>query len=712
MGGAEDYNNKQRRNIIEEIEELQNILLCSKCYKENEYIIPNCLVDTDNNEIEYECHKHGILNEDNIFYFKTCRIKDELNECQIHKEIKYCAWCKICHKNICHLCFSEELKKNHNYILYNSLLNENEEEKFVKKKIIDIKNYYKEIILYYKDITKYQKEIILLKKIIKSNEYYYNLFYKKNIINYQTIFGLKNNMKILMDNYSKYAYMYRYKYSIFLSFIKGKDIKELNQKKVIFKEKYNILDVVIFNSELFDEKNDENNSNKGYNKAIFLYCSNSNDNKCILIYNMEGNLLNTIYYNFKTIRVLKFMQYKSNILLILNKEDFSDIFFTFYIFSSDFEDYEIKKIYFKFSNLGNNFFNEDNAFKNINICSFANETKIFKIENNIILLFYLYNIYIIKINDSSIFGGLKYYKDNNLKKDANMKNQIEVIHHFKYFLNIIPIYNTNIDNKGIINFIALNFDSELAPEDELLLTQSAPLNTFINQHENYDESNYVIKERYIIKLKNLICNYENLVIYDNINQFFKAKKIVSNSIERIKIYAKLKKFDKEFEYQNLSKFPLCLTDNLNLMKMQVNKCDLIYCYSKNYILLLLNNTVYQINFNTGEVITIYELDIHINININKGDVLSQYRILTIIHYFNKDLNKFDELILLTNTFPPHSIYPYFWRSDEIEQIKPFCLPDFKNIYEVNFFESSSNILQDSLNMERILVDIDGMTIFK
>ena len=735
MGGTEDYNKIKRRGLedtmdkTEEyvcVEELQNILLCRECYKENQYIIPNFLIDTNNNEIEYECYKHGILKEDNIFYFKAWKIKDKLNECQIHKEMKFCAWCKICNKNICHSCFPEELKNNHNYILYNSLLTENEVDKFVKNKLINLKKYYEEIKIYYKDVDKYEKKIILLHKIIQSIEYYYNLFFNKNIINYQIVFGLRNTMKILMDNYNEYEYMYNNKYSLFLSFIKGKEIKDLNQLKVSFPEKYRILDTLIFNTELFDEESDINNRNKGYNKVIFLYCLNSKNKRCILIYNMEGNLLKSIDYDFEGRKLLKFIQYKSNILIIFNSENII-YYFTFYIFSSDFKDYETKKIEINFSILNDdNLVNVANIYKNIPICSFTNGPNIFKIENNKILLFFSYTRYVLKINDASIFNNSIYYKDNNLKKDTNMEKQIELIHNFKYYLNVIPIYNTNIDNKGILNFIALSFDSELAPEYELLLTQDEP-HTFISKPEN-NEPNYLYLGKYMVKLKNFTTNDYFHKYYETFLEFCMQKLIWGSAlttISKIKIYGKLTKFDNEFEIQNLSKFPLCLNDTLNLMKINNTHCELVYCYSKKYLLLLLNNTIYQINNNTGEAITIYELDINIftnnifdntkdimNNNTNKENILSQYYILRIIHYFNKDLRKFEELLLLTNTFSESYIYPYFWNLDEIEQIKPFRLPDLKNIYEVNFFESSNNILQDSLDMERILVDTDGITIFK
>ena len=46
------------------------------------------------------------------------KLKIALNKCKDHEDNAYCGWCDECGKNLCFLCISEELRKNHKYTLY------------------------------------------------------------------------------------------------------------------------------------------------------------------------------------------------------------------------------------------------------------------------------------------------------------------------------------------------------------------------------------------------------------------------------------------------------------------------------------------------------------------------------------------------------------------------------------------------------------------
>ena len=690
------------------MEDIRSTLLCSQCKKDNQYTIPISSIKSESNEIEHKCIKHGILNENNLFHFELDeKIIVNVKECQIHNQNTLCGWCNICGKNLCQICIGEELRKNHDYILFNSLLTENDIDEFVKNKIINLKKFYKEIKIYYVDMKKYEKEIKLLNNIIKLNEFYYNLFFKKELLNYHIILGLKNNMKALSDNYEKYEKMYNFKYNIFLSFIKGKDIDELNQIKVQIPKIDEISEVLIFNSELFDEINEVNNTINNYNAVIFLI---SKANKTILVYNMEGKLLNTLSLGNEKILSSFFIQYKSNILLNFYRESNLKHYFSFYVFSSDFKNYElidkinISKIISQ--NIDSNQYNFNN---DIPIFSFNNRGKMLKIENNKIIILYSFEIYVIKINDSLIFKNKKYYKDNNINKDYNINENIILIHKFKYYLDIIPIYNIN--NNGILNYILLQFDSELSQADEKLLYQKS-INIINKQDVTIISQSEYINKKYYIKLKNFTSKKNEYFKHDNFFDYYNSKANwnveVLTIIKRIKIYSKLAKYNKEFECLNNYKCQLTSNDTLNLLKIKNAYCDLIYSYEKNYILLLINNSIYQINNNNGELITIFELDICFENDNN----LSQYYLLRKIHYYNKDLRAIKELLLFINTVSKNNIFPYFLDCHEYKQMKPFFLPNFRNIFEINFFESSQNALKDSLNMERIIIDTDGIIIFK
>ena len=93
------------------------VLLCKKCYENNEYYIPLYKRNKETNIIEYKCCKSHIIKEEDILKVKFNEdLKICLNncECKEHKNNVFCGWCEDCKKNICFFCLAEELKKNIN----------------------------------------------------------------------------------------------------------------------------------------------------------------------------------------------------------------------------------------------------------------------------------------------------------------------------------------------------------------------------------------------------------------------------------------------------------------------------------------------------------------------------------------------------------------------------------------------------------------------
>ena len=398
------------------------VIFCGECTKENKFEIPLCIWNKNLNEIEYKCRRHNKLNENNLFDIKiTDKLKIQLKECQIHKNKIFCGWCDECNKNLCQICIGDELRKAHNYILYSSLFDENIEEEFVLKKIKMIKSLFEVIKNVYSYIDEYSYDIKSLENIIKCNEIIYNIYFKQKIVNYQTIINLKQNINDLNENYEKFKLLCDNIDNVFISFIKGKDINNLNTIKI--PEIKNISKIIILNSEMYDEENNENNKyiednnlSNNNNKVFVLLIKEYNK---LLIYNMNGFKINeiTLNLNFKIFHEM--IQYKSNILLL-----FYGSFISFLIFSNDFKEYE-------FTDEINieEFIIKDNLLfsHSIPLFSLKSKNKIIKIDENTIVIFYLCKIYIIKLNKYLIFKDKRYYPYKNFINEINSTKNIELI---------------------------------------------------------------------------------------------------------------------------------------------------------------------------------------------------------------------------------------------------------------------------------------------
>ena len=199
-----------------------------------------------------------------------------------------------------------------------------------------------------------------------------------------------------------------------------------------------------------------------------------------------------------------------------------------------------------------------------------------------------------------------------------------------------------------------------------------------------------------------------ILIYDYKRNLFDYHKDVQleeslyTAVEnKIIISVEVEKNDRNFNFINKFEFKLSRTEILYLLKSQNNYINLVYMYSKNYLLFIINNNIYQIDDINNQVITIYNIDINFNKDFMYFDIC-------IIHYYMKDLKKIEELILLKYK---NYVYPYYLNNHEITQIKEFNLPEFKEIIEINFLESPNSALTDSLIAKRILVNKDSIIIF-
>ena len=382
------------------------------------------------------------------------------------------------------------------------------------------------------------------------------------------------------------------------------------------------------------------------------------------------------------------------------------IFFYFILFSKDFKNYELVKLdlyeikaFFKF-----------NMRERIPVCSFDYKKKIFKIFDNEIALFESNNIYVIKFNNNLIFQNVKYYhnKENINNKDNN-PFKIELIldlnkERKKNYIDCIPIYYASTEEKGINNFLTITFNAKLDVKnivEELKLSpllSTDPIETDIISSKLVFIKNFnILRNNQVIIGNSLIESKNNLYDY---NKEIKLDEKLYTAVEnKIIISIEVEKNDRNFKFINKFEFNLPRSEILYLLKSDNNYINLVYMYSKNYLLFIMNDKIYQIDDINNQVITIYNIDINF---VNLKNII-EYDICT-VHYYMKDLKKIEELILLKYK---NFVYPYYLDNHEIRQIKEFYFPEFKEIIEVNFFESSNSALTDSLESKRILVIYDN-----
>ena len=87
------------------------IVLCKKCYENNEYFIPLYQKGKKEYEIELICPKRHIMEKDNIIEKNLDdKLKLNIQNCPIHHEI-FCGWSEDELRNICFYDVGELLVK-------------------------------------------------------------------------------------------------------------------------------------------------------------------------------------------------------------------------------------------------------------------------------------------------------------------------------------------------------------------------------------------------------------------------------------------------------------------------------------------------------------------------------------------------------------------------------------------------------------------------
>ena len=679
-----------------------NILLCSTCFNQQKYIIPLFINDEKENELIYKCYKHNILNENNIYCIKlTDKLKIKLNECPIHKRENFCGWCEECDYNLCQICIGEELtKKKHSFILYNSVVSKNFEKEFINSQIIKLKDNLKKLKIYYEDVVECEKDIKYFEKQINIIEFCYNLFFEQNIINYQILLNLKINLEDIPKSFEKFKLMYENRHKVFLSFIKGKYIKEIESREFQNEISYKN-NILILNPSLYDDEVKDDSQNENYENFVIIF---NNFMETIYVYNMNGNLIHSIILDRSILPFLNpisMIQYQSNIILLYDSS-----FFYFILFSNDFKNYELVKLDLYDIKA---FFKLDMR-KRISICSFDYKKKIIKIFENKIALFESNNIFVIKFNNNLIFQNAKYYHNKeNIDNKNNNPFKIELIldlnkERKKNYIDCIPIYYTSTEEKGIKNFLTITFNAKLDVKNIVEELKLSPLLSTDPIETDIISSKLVFIKNFNILRNNQVINDNSLYEYkNNLHDYRKAIKLdekLYTAVEnKIIISVEVEKNDRDFKFINKFEFNLPRSEILYLLKSDNNYINLVYMYSKNYLLFIMNDKIYQIDDINNQVITIYNIDINF---VNLKNII-EYDICT-VHYYMKDLKKIEELILLKYK---NFVYPYYLDNHEIRQIKEFYFPEFKEIIEVNFFESSNSALTDSLESKRILVIYDN-----
>ena len=419
------------------------ILLCHKCFNLQNYFIP--MKFKFNKEIKYVCPFYHKIDKENTFNVHSSNIMKKLRFCSKHEKENYCGWCKDCKINICFKC-SISGHKGHNHILFTQFVKFilYNKESFIQKNK-DLKNLIEE---YYKTNININEELIALNEIILYNKVLLNLFFEEEIINYQIIKNLVINIKDISNNYKKYKLMILHKddYKYFIPFIKNikqKQYWKINQSQITIPFLSENTTLIPLNCELYDDEKNKNDIGFYKNENAFLLYYYSEN--ILRFYNMSGmklfddiTLNNSFIYNSEN-DIIQILQYKTNILLLFYS--FKIVFLILYpdLISYDFTNEFSLKVK-----------ESDNYISAIKpIFPFFNKRKIIKMSEDTVTILNKNNFYYIKL-DKNI-----YYIDNFQERVINMELVQSGI------VDMVPIYNTELNRKGVEEIITLNVFGEL-----------------------------------------------------------------------------------------------------------------------------------------------------------------------------------------------------------------------------------------------------------
>ena len=547
------------------------IVLCKKCYENNEYFIPLYQKGKIKYEIELKCPKNHIIDKDNnINIYLDNELKKKLRECQIHNEV-FCGWIEKEFRNICFYDVGYQMKDKKDYLLYGNLfpgyseqIKQQEHIKKIKELMIKFKNDTPELI----------KEIEYLELVYKHISMNLNLFYNYKIHNYQIVKNINNVLNIItpgeVDDLDKIRLLN--KYNGILSGInkmaKDLEIKETN----LGENEYNCFEPLIGENPFNNKKN------------YFLQLKRGINNNEINIYDKDG-------YNVNKIHLFYDIFDSKNYLSLMFSEKILIIFFRrlyFYIISDDYKMCE--SFDFKFEHLlpFNHFLSDVNY-------SFDD---LLKINSTNILLINSKNGYVITF-DKELKNLIQLYKlstVNIIKANSvyymNMNNIVET--------GIIIISENSLNNKDLDNinkdskFTMFNDKMEIIHEFNFKLNHKK--NQIIKIHYAYKNNMILIfTMNKILQLK--LDTQEIITIYDITGYFNAEETNYQNLANKIKIIYNYDKANKKIEEKiliiNEEKKQFCLFEWEE--KILILKKKIIYPNLLNIIVYYPSDILYLLN---------------------------------------------------------------------------------------------------------------------
>ena len=504
------------------------IVLCKKCYENNEYFIPLYQKGKNKYEIELKCPKNHIIDKDNnINIFLDNKLKKKIGECQIHCEV-FCGWFDKELRNICFYDVGYLMKDKKDYLLYGNLvpgyveqIKQQEHIKKIKELIIKFKNDTPELI----------EEIEYLELLHKHISMNLNLFYNYKIHNYQIVKNITNVLNIItseeVDALDKTRLLN--KYNIILSGI-NKMTKDLEVKEANLGEnEYNCFEPLIGENPYNNKKN------------YFLQIKKGNNNE-INIYDQDGFNVNKIslYLGFLDAKNYLSLMFSEKVLILFFRQ-----YLHFYIISDDYKKYESYNLQFEHLLPFNHFLSDVNH-NNDDLLK-INSTNILLInnKNGYVITFdeelkYLIQLY--KLNTGNIIKANSVYYKNvnnivetgiiiisentlnnndliNINKDSKFtlyNDKMEIIHEFNFKLDykknqIIKIHYAYKNNMILIFTINRIFQLKLDTEEIITIYD-------ITDYINAEEKNY----------KNLANKIKIIYNYDKANKKIEEKILIIN----------------------------------------------------------------------------------------------------------------------------------------------------------------------------------------
>ena len=537
------------------------IILCKKCYDNENYFIPLFQKGKNEYEIELKCPKNHIIDEDNIIHiFLDEKLKNKLGKCQEHCEV-FCGWTEDEFRNICFYDVGKLMKDKKDYLLYGNMIPSYVEQ--IKQKE-HIKKIDELIIKYKNDTPELIKEIEYLKILQTHIRINLELFYNLKIHNYQIIKNINNVLNIItpeeVDDLDKKRLLNKYRAILYgiNKIPKDLEIKEANISEI----NHNCFEPLIGINPYNNKKN------------YFLQFIRGKSNE-IAIYEPDGNFINKIYlppelFDVKNYLALMFIE---KILIVFHRNCLN-----FFIISDDYKNYDSYILYIQHL-LGLNTFFSDINYKTDDLLK-INSTNILLINNK--------NGYVItfdkelkqilqlnKLNNSNIIKAntVYYINENNLvetgiiiisdislivdntqityeSKFTMYNDKMEIIHEFSFKFDckknsIIKLHH-NYTNHMLLIF-TLNRIFQLKLDTQEIITVY-DIKDYINAEEtnyqnlankikiiyNYDKASEKIEEKILLindKTKQL-CLFE----WEEKMLVLKSKDIYPNLLNVIVFY--------------------------------------------------------------------------------------------------------------------------------------------------------------------------------